>query len=56
VALRYGADLTAREMGELLYMRTNTVEVKLHRALEKLRWALAPRAATPAEGAASRSP
>jgi RNA polymerase sigma-70 factor (ECF subfamily) len=37
VALRYGADLRAREIAELLFLRTNTVEVALHRALAKLR-------------------
>ena len=37
VALRYGADLTARQIGELLDMRTNAVEVALHRALARLR-------------------
>ena len=37
VALRYGADLTARQIGELLGMRTNAVEVALHRALRRLR-------------------
>lgn len=37
IALRYGADLTAPQIGELLDMRTNTVEVALHRALERLR-------------------
>ncbi len=37
VALRYGADLTARQIGELLGERTNTVEVALHRALGRLR-------------------
>jgi RNA polymerase sigma-70 factor (ECF subfamily) len=41
VALRYGADLTARQIGELLGERTNTVEVALHRALGKLRSVLA---------------
>jgi RNA polymerase sigma factor (sigma-70 family) len=41
VALRYGADLTARQIAELLGERTNTVEVALHRALERLRPALA---------------
>lgn len=40
VSLRYGADLTARQIGELLDMRTNTVEVALHRALARLRAAL----------------
>ena len=37
VALRYGADLTARQIGELLEMRTNAVEVALYRALARLR-------------------
>jgi RNA polymerase sigma-70 factor, ECF subfamily len=41
VALRYGADLTARQIGELLDMRTNAVEVALHRALARLRRELA---------------
>jgi RNA polymerase sigma-70 factor (ECF subfamily) len=40
VALRYGADLTARQIGELLGERTNTVEVALHRALGRLRGVL----------------
>lgn len=37
IALRYGGELTAREIGELLGVRTNTVEVALHRALARLR-------------------
>lgn len=37
VALRYGADLTARQIGELLGMKTNAVEVALHRTLAQLR-------------------
>jgi RNA polymerase sigma-70 factor (ECF subfamily) len=37
VALRYGADLTAKQIAELLEARTNTIEVALHRALERLR-------------------
>lgn len=37
VALRYGADLTARQIGELLDLKTNAVEVALHRALGRLR-------------------
>lgn len=37
VALRFGADLTARQIGELLDLRTNAVEVALHRALARLR-------------------
>jgi RNA polymerase sigma-70 factor, ECF subfamily len=37
IALRYGADLTARQIGELLDVRANTIEVALHRALGRLR-------------------
>src|SRR5579859_842319 len=37
ISLRYGADLTARRIGEILDMRTNAVEVALHRALVHLR-------------------
>jgi RNA polymerase sigma-70 factor (ECF subfamily) len=37
VALRYGADLTARQIAELLELQTNAVEVALHRALRRLR-------------------
>jgi RNA polymerase sigma-70 factor (ECF subfamily) len=42
VALRYGADLSARQIADLLGMRTNTVEVALHRTLARLRELLAP--------------
>ena len=42
IALRYGADLKARQIAELLGERTNTVEVALHRALEQLRIQLEP--------------
>jgi RNA polymerase sigma-70 factor, ECF subfamily len=42
VALRYGADLTARQIGELLDMKTNAVEVALHRTLARLRRELEP--------------
>jgi RNA polymerase sigma-70 factor (ECF subfamily) len=37
IALRYGADLTARQIAELLDVRTNAIEVALHRALGRLR-------------------
>jgi RNA polymerase sigma-70 factor, ECF subfamily len=40
IALRYGADLTARQIAETLDLRTNAVEVALHRALARLRTAL----------------
>lgn len=42
IALRYGADLSARQIGELLDLKTNAVEVALHRALRRLRDRLAP--------------
>jgi RNA polymerase sigma-70 factor (ECF subfamily) len=37
VALRYGADLSAAEIGRLVEMKTNAVEVALHRAVGRLR-------------------
>jgi RNA polymerase sigma-70 factor, ECF subfamily len=37
IALRYGADLTARQIAEVAGMSTNAVEVALHRALTRLR-------------------
>lgn len=37
LALRYGSDLKAREIGVVLGMRTNAVEVALTRALGRLR-------------------
>ena len=37
IALRYGADLTARQIGMVMEMKTNAVEVALHRALGRLR-------------------
>ena len=43
LALRYGADLTAREIGRILGMKPNAVEVALHRALQKARTELAGR-------------
>lgn len=39
IALRYGADLTARQIAELLGEKTNAIEVALHRALARLRGA-----------------
>jgi RNA polymerase sigma-70 factor, ECF subfamily len=41
LALRYGADLTAGQIGELLDLTTNAVEVALHRARDRLGAALA---------------
>lgn len=37
IALRYGADLSAKQIAEQLEMQTNAVEVALHRALGRLR-------------------
>jgi RNA polymerase sigma-70 factor (ECF subfamily) len=37
ISLRYGADLSAQQIGELLGMRRNAVEVALHRAMTRLR-------------------
>lgn len=37
VALRFGADMPVREIAAILELRTNTVEVALHRALARLR-------------------
>jgi len=42
IALRYAADLSARQIGELMDMSTNAVEVALHRALQRLRTELEP--------------
>jgi RNA polymerase sigma-70 factor, ECF subfamily len=53
IALRYGADLTARRVAEILGVRTNTVEVALHRTLTRLRNRLE---AEPAEEDAQRIP
>lgn len=36
IALRYGSDLTARQIAMLVGMRTNAIEVALHRALQRL--------------------
>jgi RNA polymerase sigma factor (sigma-70 family) len=41
LALRYGGDLTAKQIAALLDLKTNAVEVALHRALRALRQALA---------------
>lgn len=51
IALRYGADLTARQIAGLLDERTNTVEVALHRALRTLEELLADRPESPRRAA-----
>ncbi len=48
VALRYGADLTAAQIGELLDLGPNAVEVALHRALRRLRAELESETPAPA--------
>jgi DNA-binding CsgD family transcriptional regulator len=53
VALRYGADLTAKQIAGFLGVNTNAVEVALHRALARLRTIMSADAAVPAERAAS---
>lgn len=40
IALRYGADLTGRQIGAMLDMSTNAVDVAMHRAIERLRQTL----------------
>ena len=47
LALRYGADLTARQIAELLELTTTAVEVALHRALARLRDGLEPAGTAP---------
>ncbi|HKP17406.1 MAG TPA: sigma-70 family RNA polymerase sigma factor [Gaiellaceae bacterium] len=37
IALRFGADLTAKQIAAVLELRTNAAEVALHRALDRLR-------------------
>ena len=49
IALRYGADLTARQIAKALEMRTNAVEVALHRALGRLRDRLGEAESNPAQ-------
>jgi len=50
LALRYGADMKAREIADLMGMKVNGVEVALHRVLARLRTDLAE------TQSASRSP
>jgi RNA polymerase sigma factor (sigma-70 family) len=55
IALRYGADLTARQIGALLGLRPNAVEVALHRALGRLRAELDQEPATAVRPSTSRA-
>ena len=57
IALRYGADLRAREIAAVVGMQTNAVEVALHRALARLRASLQDEARTrPRESEARAKP
>lgn len=56
IALRFGADLTARQIAELLGQRTNAIEVALHRALGRLRAVLNEEESDDAEAAEDVSP
>jgi RNA polymerase sigma-70 factor (ECF subfamily) len=48
VALRYGAELTAAQIAQVMDIQTNAVEVALHRALARLRRLLETEEAEPA--------
>lgn len=56
LALRYGADLKAKEIAELLELKTNAVEVALHRALARLRAVMAGERLEPETPAPSAAP
>lgn len=56
IALRYGADLTAKQIGALLSMHTNAVEVALHRTLTRLRTELEDPHAEEGSGAQTGRP
>lgn len=54
VALRYGADLTARQIAEVLELKTNAVEVALHRLHARLRESLAADEPRPVDASVPR--
>lgn len=56
LALRYGADLTARQIGEILGLKTNAVDVALHRALARVRCLLESEVASEEVGPAVGEP
>lgn len=56
IALRFGADLTAKEIARVLALRVNTVEVALHRALARLRDELGEPDASAPPGFAAPAP
>ncbi|HEY3051577.1 MAG TPA: sigma-70 family RNA polymerase sigma factor [Gaiellaceae bacterium] len=54
IALRYGSDLTARQIAELQGAKTNAIEVALYRALGRLRTHLGDESAPVRKSRASR--
>lgn len=56
IALRFGADMTVRGIAQLLDLRTNSVEVALHRALARLREELGDADASAPRGYAAPAP
>jgi RNA polymerase sigma factor (sigma-70 family) len=53
IALRYGADMSAKQIAEVLGLRVNTIEVALHRVLRRLRTVLETEADGDAPASAS---
>ena len=56
LSLRFGADLTAKQIGGLVGLKTNAVEVALHRALARLRAQLAEDAGASASSRSTARP
>lgn len=55
LALRYGADLSARQIGTVLGLKANAVEVALHRALARARTLLEQQEVSEGDRVADRS-
>lgn len=55
LALRYGADLSARQIGAVLGLKANAVDVRLHRALARIRTLLEDQERSDRETLADRS-
>ena len=53
LALRYGADLSTREIGGILGLKKNAVEVALHRARDRVRHELERQSFGPAHDRAA---
>ena len=56
LALRFGADLSARQIAKEIGMKPNAVEVAIHRALERLRDVVSPKVAVPASAVIDLDP